>query len=269
MKTIHSHSEDTSLGLLYSTENTREVLNSTPKCSVELQCNSDLLQSYNILKSTPKGHKGQFYQRILSQNGTVEDIRSQSMPNSLDENYKLQTNLENTSSCDTELKFIKDHDGTQLSSACELWFKTWPERCDKTKNDSCLENTMSSNNGNTQVASQTCDISLGNRNTKTKFTLNEALQNISLAYSPVTKQLHLVDTSQDKTEFETNRNCEQEIKTSGHKRTNAGSFSSTISSISDPSTSGSLLDPEERSLCSYDDTATKSKKKTISNFFTR
>lgn len=61
------------------------------------------------------------------------------------------------------------------------WFRTWPERCDKQKNDTNIENNApKTNNTHTQIIQQ-------------QFTLNEALQNISLAYSPITKQLHLIE----------------------------------------------------------------------------
>ncbi|XP_060535702.1 TBC1 domain family member 12-like [Cylas formicarius] len=131
--------------------------------------------------------------------------------------------------------------GDQDSPVHETWFKTWPERCDKIKSaDSSPERDV-------------YKFRVGNR-----MTLNEALKNISLAYSPVTKKLHLIETRGDEPR------AEPSSPKKGHKRTEAGSFSSTVS---EPSTSGSIQDMEDRSLMSVDESETR--KTSLADFFTK
>lgn len=234
----------------------RDLLIDSKSDTDELKCNPELLKSYNVLKSAPMGHKEYFYQRVLCKNGIT-----QSLPNSLDDkNDTSSVSADNTTNCDAQSKLLPHSDSPPVSPTHEFWFKTWPERCDKLRTDNSGDNTLSNSLSN----SNTMDPQLKNGISKKKVTLNEALQNISLAYSPVTKQLHLVEQISDIKPQE-----EPNVKKCGHKRTEAGSFSSTISSLSDPSPSGSLLDAEERSLQSYDGDALISKRKGLGNFFTR
>ncbi|XP_017774103.1 PREDICTED: TBC1 domain family member 14-like [Nicrophorus vespilloides] len=213
-----------------------------------LKCNSDLAQSYNVLKQSPMGHKGQYYESVLSKSGVVtQDSRSHSLPNDLDEKNKMiNGNSDNYETCDINTKLLNNNESPPHSPTQDLWFKTWPERCEKIK---C----------NDAETSQTCDKIMTNQH---KVTLNEALQNISLAYSPVTKQLHLVHNEQ--------QSVEAEHKKPGHKRNDPGSFSSTLSSLSDASQSGSLLDSEGRSSPASSESGAKPKtKKSLGNFFNK
>lgn len=200
---------------------------------------------------------------------------SLSMPNSL--NVTLKNNNVEYTNCDISVKIKQEN---LPSSSQQWWFKTWPERYDKVKNNVDMDNAevISNNYTNTQITSRMCDKTNDNdiKNSNSRVTLNEALQNISLAYSPVTKQLHLL--SNDKSLDKQNKNLSEQIcdkivddsveeatiKKFGHKRNDPGSFSSTISSLSDPSPSGSLLDAEERCSISSEDTDYKLHKKSFS-----
>ncbi|KAJ8962460.1 hypothetical protein NQ314_005722 [Rhamnusium bicolor] len=268
--------------------------------------NEDTEQVTDLLIDRKRGHKHLenkqplskskigFKIHLLGQNGHYKDVssstnhdtRSQSLPECLDENInKLSGNLDLTDNCDIHNKLLT-HTSPPHSPTNDLWFKTWPERCDKLKsNDSSPENSMTkvitpNVRNNTHINYVNCD-NLEGSNIKNKFTLNEALQSISLAYSPVTKQLHLVEKPNPisdviKTDVELNTKVGNGdiiyLKKPGHKRTEAGSFSSTVSTlsgISDPSPSGSLLDVDDRSLSSFDISSSKSRRKSITNFFTR
>lgn len=230
-------------------------------------CNGTIIASNNVLNNM--GHKGR-YQRVVVKNNVTQDSRSQSLPNCLiDEKNKLQdTAVDTVDFCDNEAK---------LPCAEGLpWFKTWPERCDKLNksSDSSLQETGDSSLNNTQTTSETrnCDIVENGTVNKNKLTLSEALQNISLAYSPVTKQLHLLDKSnveQKSNDVHLRVDNNDSNKRKGHKRNEPGSFSSTISTLSDPSTSGSLLDADERSLSSIDESNDRTRKKSLTDFFSR
>lgn len=256
MKTLNSESETAGI---HPYNSSKDLLIDSKSDTEELKCNPQLIKSFNVLKSTPMGHKEHFYQRVLSKNGTTQDLRSQSLPNSLDDKNENST----SSNCDVQTKLLPQNNSPPVSPTHEFWFKTWPERCDKVKSDLSADNTLSNS-----LSSSTADQNLKNGISRKKVTLNEALQNISLAYSPVTKQLHLVEQiSHVKKEEKALE--EQSVKKCGHRRTEAGSFSSTVSSLSDPSPSGSLLDAEERSLQSFDGDGGSSKRKGLGSFFTR
>lgn len=267
MKTINSNNKTNSI----DTSSSNDLLIDSKSNTEELKCNPQLIKSFNILKSAPMGHKEYLYQRVLCKNGISQDYRSQSLPNSLDEKEKNDTNknADNSNNIDVQSKLLPQSDSPPISPTHDIWFNTWPERCDKLKIDHSGENTIS----NSQASSNRdtiMDPNLKNGITKKRVTLNEALQNISLAYSPVTKQLHLVEQINDiKADIKPQEEAEN-VKKSGHRRTEAGSFSSTISTISDPSPSGSLLDAEERSLQSFDgDGADLNNSKGLGSFFTR
>lgn len=218
-----------------------------------LKCNPYLVLSYDVLKKTPDKLKDRFYQRVLAKNNVTQEHRCQSLPTGLDEENNTESNLDDTSdNCDTNRNLPIN---SQVTTTSDLWFKTWPEkRYEKPRNDNCGSNDSS------PTRSKTFNNQLKSPN---KLSFNEALQNISLAYSPITKQLHFVENNTEIKEGHCNSDKSQ---TKGHKRNDPGSFSSTISSLSDPSSSGSLLDSEDQqplSLSDYD----KSKMKAISSFF--
>lgn len=222
-----------------------------------LECNKVLVKSYDVIDSEPMGHKSRCSHRTLLKNNVSHESRSQSLPNSLES--KNKTNGYTSDSCDTQLKLLPESETPPESPTQEFWFKTWPERNKNIENDNDTSVTSSS-------SSKVCDNTVrseqnGKQNT---FTLNEALQSISLAYSPVTKQLHYVEKNESEPVVEDV--VESKVKL-GHRRTEAGSFSSTVSSLSDPSPSGSLLDADERT--SSPDSTTKPKKKGLSSFFNR
>nr|CAH7765164.1 unnamed protein product [Callosobruchus chinensis] len=216
-----------------------------------------LTKSNNIYSSE---HSTQGYQHV-----STHDVRSVSLPDCADQSNDI---------CKT-LKIPNEHTNTLSSTSAntEAWFKTWPERCDKIKtNDGSPTKTSPSKTAKHCISNQQANDSPA----RTRFTLNEALQNISLAYSPVTKQLHFVEkTDSTKQESEpsissSDNSCS--IKKCGHKRTEAGSFSSTVSTlsaISEPSTSGSLLSSDDRSVSSFDVSATKTRRRSLTNFFSK
>lgn len=260
--------------------------------------NRPLIKNISSLKGLPLGFKEHGFNNATSSNN--HDTRSQSLPDCLDDDAnKLRDNLHFIDNCDVNSKLL-NHNSPPHSPTNDMWFKTWPERCDKIKSnelspDSSTKTIVPNIGKNTQKGHSNCDV--GNNNIKNKLTLNEALQNISLAYSPVTKQLHLVEkplnVSTEKSDAKsgnTTSNCNKEdlelntitcngeancSKKFGHRRTEAGSFSSTVSTIStlsgvsDPSPTGSLLGSEDRSLHNFDTAGGKTRRKSITNFFTR
>lgn len=241
-----------------------------------VECNGDVANGYGVSENTTSmGHKGH-YQRVLLKNNVTQDLRTQSLPNCLvDDKSKLVDDLDTVDSCDIHNKLLVESGSPPQSP----WFKTWPERCDKVKNnENSTLNATSNSSQNTQVKLKNCDI-VENGNIKNKLTLSEALQNISLAYSPVTKQLHLVEKPTDNADIRLENTSDKYGDTSaslvhneakkGHKRNEAGSFSSTISSLSDPSPSRSLLDVDDKSLNSFDDCGEPGRKKSLTNFFNR
>lgn len=231
------------------------------------------------------GQKGNNYQSSFLKQCVNQESRSQSLPDGFTDDTS-----ENNCTFSDNNNPKPEQDNSQLNSN-ELWFKTWPERCDKIKNNDSssdpAENTKCSKaqDLNTQTYAN-CD-SPKNAN-KTKLTFNEALQNISLAYSPITKQLHLVQKPSNNNDLASNNGKTPDIeidnkthngtdeidfvKKLGHRRIQQGSFSSTVSTssgLSDPSTSGSLLDVDERSISSFDENSYPHKKNSFSNFFSR
>lgn len=232
-----------------------------------LECNKELVKSYDLIKSESMGHKSRCSYRGLlnkSNNNVTHEPRSQSLPNSLD--IKNQKNGYSPDSSDNQLKLLPENESPPESPSQVYWFKTWPE-CNK-NTDNTTNDEPSTTGQNSPSSSKTCDNISRFEQTNCKqntFTLNEALQSISLAYSPVTKQLHLVQKDESPNQ-EPVVEDEPKVKL-GHRRTEAGSFSSTVSSLSDPSPSGSLLDADERAPSP--DSSTKSKRKGLSSFFNR
>ncbi|KAK9887169.1 hypothetical protein WA026_020622 [Henosepilachna vigintioctopunctata] len=243
-----------------------------------LQCSTDSVNGF--CENRSMGLKNQYYKHI-SNDGITEDSRCQSLPDCFVDEIENEV-LGVVSDCDTKQNLLEVSIPPQCPSA-ESWFKTWPERCDKVKsNETSPSNSLSNKCKLKNTPISKCDINIP----RNGLSLNEALQNISLAYSPITKQLHLVENSDcntiDKVDtVSTNKYIDKNIhfsietanseqKILGHRRIQAGSFSSTVSSISEPSTSGSLLDPDERSLSNFEEyTEQPSKKKTFTNFLNR
>ncbi|XP_050301321.1 TBC1 domain family member 12-like [Anthonomus grandis grandis] len=221
------------------------------------------------------------YKSVLSKSS--EDLSSHKL---LEQGEPVQKSYKECSS-------PKTPKGSPLGSpTSETWFNTWPERYDKLKSvDSSPERTKLpvADNQNTQTETSSIESNVANK----QFTLNEALKNISLAYSPVTKKLHLVENIKV-----TDKNIEEESHLShdnnlkhklsngdafkdnidpskkyGHRRIQDGSFSSTISTLSEPSTSGSLIGSEDRSLSNFEEDndcpQEKTRKKSLTQFFSK
>lgn len=212
-----------------------------------LECRED---GYDVIESESMGHKSRGNNRAFIKNHVTHESRSQSLPNSLD--VKNKVNGYASDSCDTHLKLLPESESPPDSPTSDLWFKTWPER---NKNIDSEESASE--------PTKDCDSVRSEQSSKPNtFTFNEALQSISLAYSPVTKQLHYVQKTYNELTVEDDSRPKL-----GHRRNEAGSFSSTVSSLSDPSPSGSLLDADER--IPSPDCSTKSKRKGLSSFFNR
>lgn len=229
-----------------------------------IKCNPDLAQSFNVIKSTTMSQNGHLFKQVLLKNNVPEDFRSQSLPNSLNKRNKVN-GIVDSADCDIYTKLLSKNENSPTIQ--DLWFNTWPERYEKPKqNDTNTSGTSETidNAVSTSVSSMCLVNKVNNSDTK-KVTLNEALQNISLAYSPITKQLHLVqreiiqekeniNTQSDKLEkpdYSTEDFCN--VKKSKHRRTEASSFSSTVSSLSDVSANGSLLGAEDRNSSADDE----------------
>ncbi|KAL1517333.1 hypothetical protein ABEB36_001108 [Hypothenemus hampei] len=192
------------------------------------------------------------------------------------EDISIEKPLSNDEEIVTEQEVENRKPSPSGSPTSENWFNTWPERCDKVKSlDSNSEQLKSS------------DLNTQNENlSNNKLTLNEALRNISLAYSPVTKKLHLLEdfkqieeqqpqyTNKDINEADNNFavqliNSSPEKKF-GHRRIQDGSFSSTVSTLSEQSTSGSLIGSDDRSLSNFeDDIEDNTRRKSITQFFSK
>lgn len=220
---------------------TDSLLNS--KGGQSLDCDK-VIDSNDLINGDSMGHKSRCSHRNLLK---IQESRSQSLPNSLDIKNQINSYI---SDSETHLKLLPEGDSPPESPTSDLWFKTWPERNKNVETDDSLCSNSSK-----------CDNRSEQKNIQTTFTLNEALQCISLAYSPVTKQLHYLEKNEKVKIPE-----ENQIKI-GHRRTDAGSFSSTVSSLSDPSPSGSLLDTDDRT--SLPESEFKSKRKSLSSFFNR
>lgn len=256
-------------------EQATDLLNNTKIGRKSLESKKGLTKYNNGFKILSMGEKGQGYKDVPTT--TNNDLRCQSLPDSID--LELNGNLDSTKTCDN-IELSNNVKTPPSSPKNESWFKTWPERCDKLKSNETSpiysQAETPSKHENTQCK-QNCDTLGNNINAKSKLTLNEALQNISLAYSPVTKQLHLVEPpksvftlhSEEKDKHDVDDQVVSNSKKLGHRRTEAGSFSSTISTLSDPSTSGSLLESDDRSISSLDVYSTKPRKKSLTNFFSK
>lgn len=259
------------------------------KTDVNEDCSTILLTSlrHNFFSLVSKRPKNGMHLPLMGQkecpNDTLSinysEIRCQSLPDCAEKNVLT---------CNSRRKESEEtccNEGQHNSLTSDSWFKTWPERCDKQRSTETSPNnsavTTPIKNKNTQREFE-CD-SL-EKNSKNKVTLNEALKNISLAYSPVTKQLHVIekpdisckniqnsgcnDLKKVENASESAVNCDN-LNKKGHRRTEAGSFSSTISTISEPSSNGSLLSTDDRSLSSFEIPGAKTRKRSLTNFFSK
>ncbi|CAG9829174.1 unnamed protein product [Diabrotica balteata] len=226
--------------------------------------------NFNTIKTVAKQYD--FDTKLCYSNNLSLDCRSQSLPDCSNNDSQLNVSLDD---CDCSRPQYEDNSPSPKSDSWFKTFRTWPERYEKLKNVETSPNSSATKSENTHESSH-CDL-IDNSNLKNKLSFNEALQNISLAYSPITKQLHLVDNPKI---CETDCNNDKHFsntedstaKKLGHRRTEAGSFSSTISSwsaISDPSTSGSLIGSEDRSVSSFDITNYKPRRKSLTSFFSK
>lgn len=121
-----------------------------------------------------------------------------------------------------------------------LWFNTWPERCDKQKIETNVDNVKQTNNTHKEIIQQ-------------QLTLNEALQNISLAYSPITKQLHLIENKPVNSTSGDENFCKIDTLKTG-------------SSIQHPHFNCSNVEPPE---IASEDNNSRSRKRSLAHFFTK
>lgn len=273
MRTYDSDSEYNSTS--YNSKEEVTDLLTNKRGQTLIKCNPDLVESFNVLKSSPMSQNGHLFKHVLLKNDVSQECRSQSLPNSLNNKNKLNGIIDSTD-CDIRTKLLSEDEKSPIIQ--DLWFNTWPERYEKPKtNDTyngaseLVDNTTHADMHKTSVLdrSNNCD-------TK-KITLNEALQNISLAYSPITKQLHLVQREEilekdltseiDNEKYKHSTEDISSVKKTKHRRTEASSFSSTVSSLSDVSASGSLLGAEDK-ITFVADIKDEEKKK-CSSFFNR
>lgn len=272
--------------LYYDSENNSENKNETNLIKSLIKVSPESVQ---VSRPTdlPKWKQNIDYNNACLHNN--QETRSLSLPDcAIDGACNLNGTSSSNENGDVHSCLLNENNSPD-DSPNSLWFKTWPERYEKLRS---TDTSPVQSNVNTpspkplylheDAASNT---KTSDRNIKNKFTLNEALQNISLAYSPVTKQLHLVEkkdlsntSSNDSDTIDTPKVNEVDIKEgteqkrSGHKRTEAGSFSSTISTlsyISEPSTSGSLIGGDDRSVSSFNSASEKPRKKSITNFLSK
>ncbi|XP_069678190.1 TBC1 domain family member 14-like isoform X2 [Periplaneta americana] len=210
-----------------------------------------------------------------------------------------------SSKLDTGTHSLKTGQNFPINSL--LWKSDLSSNCDKDNYSSVVQHSSS--------IRPTCTYeSTGVNASKAPIPLTELLQNIPIAYSPVTRQLHIINPSdtlqqqspdlnkqkrlecieeegvgavkcseEDSLSFESPRSTLQRVCVGSLSRTDASSFSSIVSSLSDASPSSNNDDPDDLSTtttthCSpsgsgdsyYEEMGgTKSKKKGISGFFSR
>jgi hypothetical protein len=236
-------------------------------------CNSELASSLQDIKlEKSRLNPGHYIHKVF-----LHKLKSQSVP-SLE---KKKTNyLENGSSIPEEnnetVSPLIDQESTNDEE--NNWFKTWPDCVDKCslKNGKVPNGLHSPENSSDK---STPELSPVKPHTPVSF--DNLLHNLPLAYSPITKQIHIIKS---------NENPKLELETTDEKPfsrvgTDVSLFSSNVSSLSDvsPSTnedsvSGSLLDHGDDcslvsigncSITSEESGGTKPKRKGISSFFSR
>lgn len=241
-----------------------------------IKCNPELAESFDVIKSIPENQNNYLFRQVLLKNNVMPDSRSQSLPSSLNKKNKVN-DIVSSVDCDIHTKLLSENENSTVVQ--DMWFNTWPERYEKPKPSTETYIPETTDVALNSSMSKTSIINRGTSKTDNKkVTLNEALQNISLAYSPITKQLHLVEREViekenignqleklEKLEYSIEDCCN--VGKNKHRRTEASSFSSTVSSLSDISVNGSLLGGEDKSSTLDDDKDGENKKR--SSFFNR
>lgn len=234
-------------------------------------CDSQLASSFQEVKIKSRRKPGHYLQKVF-----LHKLKSQSVPILDNENdSNSDNNEESTSPPVEELKEIPKEGN-------DNWFKTWP--------DCTLRNGLvESNDNKIQVDNSKktigCTVSCSDNchtNPNTPVPLDNALHSLPLAYSPVTKQIHLI-CQNDLKSVKSDSKCNG-VSLLNRVGTEVSSFSSTVSSLSDisPSTNGdstlgifdngdncSLISIGNCSSLSEDSNGTKPKRKGISAFFSR
>lgn len=272
-------------------------------------CDSQLASSFQEVKiSKTRLKPGHYLQKVF-----LHKLKSQSVP-SLDKskisngvsdnsepvkdinNGKLLSSVENENSNDESVD----------REANDSWYRTWPDcGIDKVRNGIVLDNNASKDNILTDGASDEvavkCRSAVTSHNTiacdivvkkNGAIPIDNLLENLPIAYSPITKQIHLISsidncdnvkrTPVDKLD---EIKCSDSFQTLPRVNTEVSSFSSTVSSLSDVSPSingdsavGSLFDNGDNcsllsigncSIVSDDSGGSKPKRKGISSFFSR
>lgn len=237
-------------------------------------CDSQLATSFQEVKIKTRMKPGHYLQKVF-----LHKLKSQSVPVLDNENDGNSDNNEESTSPSVE----ELNEGSKEGN--NNWFKTWP--------DCTLRNGIvspSEDKVQVDVDEKTnacvCDghcCGKCNKNPNTPVPLDNALHSLPLAYSPVTKQIHLIchsDLKSEKSESKCNG-----VPLLNRVGTEVSSFSSTVSSLSDtsPSTNGdstfgslfdngdncSLISIGNCSSLSEDSDGSKPKRKGISAFFSR
>lgn len=272
-------------------------------------CDSQLASSFQEVKiSKTRLKPGHYLQKVF-----LHKLKSQSVP-SLDKS-KISNGVSDNS------EPVKDINNGKLSSSPEKeksndesvdreandsWYRTWPDcGIDKVRNGIVLDNNASKDNiltdGESDEVTVKCRSVVTSRNTivcdsvvkkNGAIPIDNLLENLPIAYSPITKQIHLISsvdncdnvkrTPVDKLD---EIKCSDSFQTLPRINTEVSSFSSTVSSLSDvsPSTNGdsavgslfdngdncSLLSIGNCSIVSDDSGGSKPKRKGISSFFSR
>jgi len=254
-------------------------------------CDSQLASSFQEVKvSKARLNPGHYLQKVF-----LHKLRSRSVPS-----LEKQKKAEGGSPHD------KDNDETTPLEVCECedevdedlkesnnWYKTWPE-CGLEK---CPRPPPSPKKltpqGSLEEEKKDCDIQ-SNFKPNTPVPLGNVLRSLPLAYSPITKQIHLIKSGTDvpingnqaETPWESRRQGEGCEKVSNRVVLEASSYSSTVSSLSDHSPTstngdsavGSLLENGDNcslisigncSVLSEDAYPSRPRKKGISGLFSR
>lgn len=269
-------------------------------------CDSNLASSFQEVKlSRSRLNPGHYLQKVF-----LHKLKSQSVP-SLDKG-KVNNNVQDVEDLEVTPKETIDSDlpacvfsenisVESTNKEVNGWYKTWPDcGVDKPKNGVVGEKVGASSNGQCDgkdalsgATENKCDCDRANLMKRNKaIPIDNLLDNLPIAYSPITKQIHLIsnpdfcDTASRTNPLD---NCDvkcSEIDSAVHRvNTEVSSFSSTVSSLSDvsPSTNGdsavgSLFDAGDNSSllslgnCSIvsDDSGTyRDKRKGLTGFFSR
>ena len=89
------------------------------------------------------------------------------------------------------VEVVEESDMSETESKNNTWFKTWPERSyDK----------LEQNSEATVEEEENPSSNIKSESVKSHIPLNKLLDNIPLAYSPITKQLHVLSPSEQRKE---------------------------------------------------------------------